>query len=232
MAGKKGGVNGKKVAGRARKAEAAAKKAAVETAKRAAEEDAEWEKGAKNNSRKEAQATKKAEQARKKAERDAALAEEEKSLPSRAGPKNSKTAIKKTKRGDIDDLLLSQPNPDNHDNKKLPSLAASGVDKSLHVLDLALVPSSDIKVDKHPERRVKAAYAVFEERRLQEMDEDGSGAGLRLNQKRTQIKLEFNKSTENPLNNPLNSKYNATRGEIEETKEEHRTKAEAIYAIE
>lgn len=51
MAGKKG-ENSKKVAGNARKADAAAKKNAAEDAKRAAVEDADWQKGSKNNSKK------------------------------------------------------------------------------------------------------------------------------------------------------------------------------------
>ncbi|KAL7627520.1 hypothetical protein AAE478_001713 [Parahypoxylon ruwenzoriense] len=227
MAGKKGGDNSKKAAGQARKAEAAAQKAAAEEAKKAAEEDAEWEQGAKNNSKKEAQAAKKAEQARKKAERDAALVEEEDSLPSRAGPKNSKTAVKKTRRG-IDDVLKED---DNNNNRKLPSLAATGVDDSLTVLDAALAKPSDVKIDRHPERRFPAAYAAFEERRLREMDEDGSGTGLRLAQKKNRIKKEFKNSPENPTHNPLNAKHNATKEEIEEIKENRRLITEATYGV-
>lgn len=55
MAGKKGGgggENSKKAAGNARKAEAAAQKAAAEDSRREAKEAAEWDKGAKNNSKK------------------------------------------------------------------------------------------------------------------------------------------------------------------------------------
>lgn len=52
MAGKKGGDGSKKAAGQARKAETAANKAAAENAKKAAEEAADWDRGAKNNSKK------------------------------------------------------------------------------------------------------------------------------------------------------------------------------------
>ncbi|KAI2624227.1 DUF1014-domain-containing protein [Hypoxylon sp. NC1633] len=224
MAGKKGGGNTKKEAGQARKAETAAKKAAAEDAKNAAVEDADWDRGAKSNAKKEAQAARLAEQARKKAERDAALAEEEKSLPDRPGPKKSKTAVKKTNRGL--DQALSELSV--NDNKKLPALEGTGIENGIDLLGVAL-DSTDTKIDRHPERRVRAAYAVFEERRLKEMNEDGSGKGLRLNQRRNQIMREFEKSPENPLNN-LHVKHNATQEEIKEVKQQAKDDTEARLA--
>lgn len=221
MAPKKGGENSKKAAGQARKAETAAKKAAVEDAKNAAVEDADWERGSKNNSKKEAAAAKKAEQAKKKADRDAALAEEEKSLPNRAGPKNSKTATKKTNRG-LDNALSELSVNDN----KLPTLEASGIENILDALGLVL-DTDDGKVDRHAERRVGAAFAVFEKRRLEEMAEDGSGKGLRLSQKRELFFKEFKKSPENPLNNLHKVKHNATKAEIQEIKDQEKAKTEA-----
>ncbi|OTA96146.1 hypothetical protein M434DRAFT_393233 [Hypoxylon sp. CO27-5] len=225
MAGKKGGENSKKAAGQARKAEAAAQKAAVEDAKKAAVQDAEWEKGAKSNAKKEAQAAKKAEQARKKAERDAALAEEEKSLPSRAAPKNSKTAVKKTNRG-LDNALSEFKIDSDHSDVEYE---ASGTKDSLALLDTLLSKSTEIKVDRHARRRVGAAYAAFEERRLKEMKEDGSGKGKRLNTKREQIWKEFEKSPENPLNNTLNVAHNATKEEIEELKQQEKARSRALF---
>ncbi|OTA63691.1 hypothetical protein K449DRAFT_381434 [Hypoxylon sp. EC38] len=228
MAGKKGGDNSKKAAGQARKAEAAAKKAAVEDAKKAAVEDAEWEKGSKSNAKKEAQAAKKAEQAKKKAERDAALAEEEKSLPSRAGPKNSKTAVKKTNRG-IDNALAEASASE--ENKRLPTIETSGIDNILEALGIAVSESSDdIKVDRNATKRIGAAYAAFEERRLREMKEDGSGSGMRLGSKKEQIRKEFLVSPENPMRNRLNVAHNATKEEIEAVKKEERARIEALYS--
>ena len=52
MAPKTKGENTKKAAGNAKKAEAAAGKAAVQDAKKAREEDREWSKGAKDDSKK------------------------------------------------------------------------------------------------------------------------------------------------------------------------------------
>ncbi|KAI5917081.1 DUF1014-domain-containing protein [Camillea tinctor] len=219
MAGKKGVDNSKKAAGQARKAEAAANKAATETAKKAAVEDAEWSKGAKNNSKKEAEAAKKAEQARKKAERDTLLADEEKTQPSRAAPKNKKTAVKKTGRG-LGDALEQLDLNDN----KLQEGSARNITDAIDLLGLDI--PSDTKVDKHAERRVKAAYAAFEERRLIEMSHDGSGKHLRLSQKQEQIRKEFKKSPENPLNQ-LHVQHNASQAEIQAAKEREKDSAEA-----
>lgn len=60
------------------------------------------------------------------------------------------------------------------------------------------VSSKDQDVDKHPEKRLKAAYAAFEERRLRELKEANST--LRLSQLKQLIFKEWQKSPENPLN--------------------------------
>ncbi|KAK4103644.1 DUF1014-domain-containing protein [Parathielavia hyrcaniae] len=167
----------------------------------------------------EVEEAKKAEQARKKAEKEALLAEEEKNTPGRAAPKNSKTAAKKT-RG----LDLSQLDDDKGSGGGLPALSASGIDNALDAL--SLTSKSDTKIDKHPERRFKAAYAQFEERRLTEMESDGSGAGLRLNQKKEKIKKEFERSPENPFNQ-LTARYDASKDELAELRQKEKGKIEA-----
>ncbi|KAK6957768.1 hypothetical protein Daesc_000557 [Daldinia eschscholtzii] len=219
MAGKKGSDNSKKAAGQARKAQAAADKAAAEDAKKAAAEDADWQRGAKSNAKKEAQASKKAEQAQKKAERDAALAEEEKNLPS-GGPKKSKTAVKKTNRG----LDLSQF------EKGDKTYNFSGLDNALDGLNRALTGEADVKIDRHPERRYAAALASFKARRLKEMEEDGTKKLLNLRQREQQIAKEFKKSPENPLNSTNIVSHNATKDEINELKQREASRIDALYA--
>jgi len=225
MGGKKAaGEGSKKAQGQARKADTAAQKAAAEDAKKAAAEASKWEKGAKSNAKQEAEAAKKAEAARKKAEKDALMAEEEKSLPSRAAPKNAKTAPKKT-RG----LDLSQLDEEDDGSKKLPGLVASNIEDALDALGLADPAAGAEKIDRHPERRRKAAYAAFEERRLKEMDTDGSGAGLRLNQRKERIRKEFEKSPENPMNQ-LSVAYDASKEEIAQLKQAEKSKVEGRLA--
>jgi hypothetical protein len=164
----------------------------------------------------EAEAAKKAEQARKKAEKDALLAEEEKEA--RAAPKNAKTAPKKSK-----GLDLAQLDEDGTESKKATALNATGIDNALDAL--SLTADTGAKIDKHPERRFKAAFAAYEERRLNEMDQDGSGQGLRQNQKREKIRKEFEKSEENPFNQ-VSARYDASKDEIKELKEAEKAKIE------
>lgn len=163
----------------------------------------------------EAEAAKKAEQARKKAEKEALLAEEEKNA--RAAPKNSKQAVKKTRGLDLSQL-------DDEPSKPAAALNASGIDNALDAL--SLTSSAATKIDKHPERRFKAAFAAFEERRLREMEADGSGQGLRQNQKKEKIRKEFEKSEENPFNQ-VNARYDASKEELKAIQAAERQKIEA-----
>lgn len=80
-------------------------------------------------------------------------------------------------------------------------------------------------MDRHPERRFKAAYAAFEERRLPELREEHKG--LRLGQMKELIKKEFEKSPENPFNQSGIVDYDATRSEIEAKKKEEHERVEA-----
>src|SRR5690606_28684679 len=120
----------------------------------------EWSKGSKSNAKAEAAAAKAAEAARKKAEKDALLKEEEASLPSKPKGAGAKTAQKKA-RG-IDSALGGFDSPS--------SLNASGIDNALDAL--SLTNRNTEKIERHPERRFKAAYEKYEERRLEEMKDD------------------------------------------------------------
>ncbi|KAJ5161933.1 Coiled-coil domain-containing protein [Penicillium capsulatum] len=218
MGGKKAaGENSKKAAGNARKAEAAAGKKAIEDQKRAAEEDKQWSKGSKSNAKKEDAEAKKAEAARKKAERDAQLAAEEASQPSKGKGAGAKSAQKKT-RG----LDLSQLDDTSADNKKGSALNASGIDNALDALSLTNKDTN--KVERHPERRFKAAYAAFEARRLPEIEEENPG--LRRQQRIDLCRKEFDKSEENPFNQ-VHVAVNATKEDIAQVRAQERSKTEA-----
>ena len=150
------------------------------------------------------------------------MAEEEKGA--RSAPKNNKTAQKKTS-APSKGLDLSQLHGD---SSRSSALNATGIDDALDALSLTKNSNND-KVDKHPERRFKAAYAAFEERRLKEMENDGSGQGLRQNQKKEKIRKEFEKSEENPFNQ-VNARYDASKEEIAELKAAERRKIEERLA--
>lgn len=139
-------------------------------------------------------------------------AEEEASLPSKKTG-NAKTAVKKSRGLDLADLdASSTSNPG--------SLNATGIDNALDAL--SLTTNSTEKIDKHPERRFKAAYAAFEERRLDEMKDE---KGLRRNQKVDQIRKEFEKHPDNPFNQ-VSAAYNSTRDDLTLLREAEKTKIE------
>lgn len=70
-------------------------------------------------------------------------------------------------------------------------------------------------MERHPERRFKAAYLSYEERRLPELKDEHPG--LRLNQYKELIRKEFEKSSENPFNQTTVA-YNATSAEVRDTR--------------
>ena len=164
------------------------------------------------NIRREDAEARRAEAARKKAEKDALLAAEEASLPSKAKP-NPK-APKKSGRG----LDLSSLD----DEAKPTALNATGIDNALDALSLTSVPTND-KVDKHPERRFKAAYAAFEARRLPELEEEHRG--LRRQQRIELVRKEFEKSDENPFNQ-VTATYDVSREELKDLRQAEREKIE------
>ncbi|CUM66868.1 uncharacterized protein PRCAT00004552001 [Priceomyces carsonii] len=222
--GKKVGENSKKAAGNARKQEQANKKKQAQDEALEQDEASKWEQGSKKgNKKKDDYEFKKEEAARKKAERDALLQAEEASLPSK--PQSSKqrgaakVAAKKT--GKIDDFLDF--------NKDVPEMSASGLDSALDALALTTkgggVENKDI--DKHPERRVKAAFAAFEDRRLPEIRKENPG--LRLQQVKNLVFKEFQKSPENPMNRETNVSYNASREDVEQAKAEVKNKREKKF---
>ena len=94
---------------------------------------------------------------------------------------------------------IVKPEDDLHENlnKLVIEGEARNVDQAIAVLDDA----SD-SLDKHPEKRMKAAYSAFEERRLAELKEEKPT--LRLSQLKQLLKKEWMKSPENPLNEHLN----------------------------
>lgn len=221
---KKGGENLKKAAGNAKKAESANKKRSAAEQAAEAEEAGKWDDGAKKgNKKKEDEKFKQEEAARKKAERDALLAAEEASMPAKPLREKqrgaAKVAAKRT--GKIDDFL-------DWDSSK-PELNASGIDSALEALALTSTDGGvgNKDIDRHPEKRVKAAFAAYEEKRTPELRKEHPG--LRLQQIKNLVFKEFQKSPENPMNQDTNVNYNASRGDVDLKKKETRSKREERF---
>jgi len=102
------------------------------------------------------------------------------------------------------------------------TLNASGIDNALDALSLATDTAGEA-IERHPERRFRAAYVAFEERRLDEMREDRT---LRRQQKVDLIRKEFEKSPENPFNQ-VSVRFNATREQIAEVRGHEKERIEA-----
>lgn len=220
----KKGENSKKAAGNARKAENASKKQAAAAAAAEAEEASKWDQGSKKgNKKKEEEKLKKEEAARKKAEREAMLKAEEDSLPSKPANNKQRGAAKVAAKraGKIDDFLDF--------NSEKPELKATGIENALEALSLTTKDGGlqHKDFDKHPERRVKAAYSAYEERRLPELRKENPG--LRLQQVKNLLHKEFSKSPENPMNQETNVSYNATREQIDDLKSKVREQRELKF---
>lgn len=96
----------------------------------------------------------------------------------------------------VSEPIFLEENP----NRVMQQRAAEGhldartVEEAIAVLDI----SSGGVVERHPERRMKAAYAAFEERELSRLK--AKNPNLRLSQLKQLLKKEWMKSPENPMN--------------------------------
>jgi hypothetical protein len=150
------------------------------------------------------------------------LAAEEKGQRDKPKSAGQKKAEKKTSnapsKGTLNLDQLDQPSgerPDSaSDNKKLTTLNASGIDNALDALSLT-TPSQTQQIERHPERRFKAAFAAYQDRRLPELEAENPG--LRRNQRIELLRKEFEKSPENPFNQ-VSVKFDAGRDEVKEVK--------------
>ena len=102
------------------------------------------------------------------------------------------TALPKRVSIDVPTLELN-PNREAQERRMAGELEARTVDEAIAVL-------SDGKeaLEKHPERRVKAAYAAYEERELPRLKEENPN--LRMSQLKQLLRKEWMKSPENPMN--------------------------------
>ncbi|XP_077556077.1 coiled-coil domain-containing protein 124 [Haemaphysalis longicornis] len=201
----------KKFGTNTKSAEARAKKEAVKTAekekKERAEQEALWADDdkhiARKQQRKEEKDKKKTEQLEKKAALKQMYDEEMNSI------KAAKARAEKVTRADIaalaerqqqkaqknpEDLLLHEkPLEENINRVIVEGDEARTVEDAIAVLSV-----QDAPVDRHPERRAKAAYDAFEKANLPLLKAENPN--LRLSQLKQMIRKDWMKSPENPLN--------------------------------
>ncbi|KAF9156291.1 hypothetical protein BGX21_008480 [Mortierella sp. AD011] len=209
--------NAKAAAANERKAAAANEKNAKKAAEKEAAEAAEWSKGAKVN-KKDAEEQKRQEQLAKKREAQRALEEEEKGLkskPSKPIKGEEKKAVKKAQKVEAFSTEV----------KPVEEFSASNIDDALDLLSLTgsstggsgQGPTTTGKgkdVDRHPERRFKAAFAAYLEREMPNLKKEHPG--LRQNQMHDMLFKQFQKSPENPFNQANVISYDANKQEERE----------------
>lgn len=182
----------------------------VKPAKNAPEanSDDEWDDGgAKKPSKKQLeQEAKKKEQALKKKERELLLAAEEASMPSKRGGKT-----RSHKAASLDDALNQFGSSKGH-------ISADGLDDALSALTLLKKNAvGDHEIDRHPERRFKAALSEYSQARLPEIRKENPG--LRKQQLEQLIYKEFEKHPDNPFNKETNVSYNASTKDVSDLKD-------------
>lgn len=85
-------------------------------------------------------------------------------------------------------------------------LAAEGGIEARSVEDaIAVLRVKEPDIERHPERRLKASYAAFEERRMAELKDENPT--LRMSQLKQLLRKEWMKSSENPMNQ-VHQSYN------------------------
>lgn len=116
-----------------------------------------------------------------------------------AGGAATTTAVDKTRRNNLpaEDLPIEE----NVNRLKIDGASARNVDDAINVLQ----SSNDIVTEKHPEKRMKAAYETYEAENLPKLKEEHPT--LRLSQLKQILKKDWMKAPENPFNKPTKA-YN------------------------
>ncbi|KAJ8277412.1 hypothetical protein GJAV_G00074890 [Gymnothorax javanicus] len=201
------GENSKSASARARKAEA---KAVADARRKQEQEDALWEENDKHvlkkEQRKDDREKKRLEALERKKENQRLLEEEDAKLKGKAAKEPSGG---KVTRAQIEDILQNEqrqqrPEPkvthldtplEENVNRIVPeegSIDARTIEDAIAALSTA------DDMERHPERRMKAAFAAFEEQNMPRLKMENPN--MRLSQLKQLLKKEWMKSPENPFN--------------------------------
>ncbi|PVU97169.1 hypothetical protein BB561_000721 [Smittium simulii] len=239
MAKKFKGENTKVAAAKQKKALVADEKTKSKLEEMEKKEQKEWAVGSKDTSKKEREEIKRLEKLEKKQQAIELLKKEEATIISgNTKPRPTKLFLKSNKptpaiRGEEKKAVAKQDKILAEVQVPTPSFSASGIDSALDLFDALSVDvadtSSDISqlkknstvgnlIDRHPERRAKAAYKAYEDRELQQIRADYPG--LRLQQHKDILWKNWLVSPENPFNQSKVA-FNATQDEIKTVAKNH-----------
>lgn len=188
--GKKFGTNQKAEEGKERKQKVADSKKKQQDEQLEKQEALKWAEGAKQNKKQEDE-LKKLEKLNAKKERERLLAEETAQLKSAKVKSNAKSE-KVAARNQLKIESLSSSVEEYH---------ASNIDDALLIMESSSGSIDNLAskgVEKHPERRMKAAFAAYEEREMPLLKKENPT--LRLSQLREILMKMWKKAPENPFN--------------------------------
>lgn len=219
--GKGFGINSKAQEARERKEALAELKKGEQRRMKEEKEERDWQQGAKTKTTKQiSEEQKRAEKLEKKREKEKLLREEEQSLsqlkPLRPLPKEKKignSSAVKCPPSPTQSHISAAYSPKFPSSPTLlelgePSYSASNIDDALFLLSSG--SSKAAPLERHPERRVKAAYALYEEREMPLLKLENPG--LRLAQLKEKLYKQWLKAPENPFNQ-AHIRYNATKSQ-------------------
>lgn len=213
------GENSKAATARARKAEA---KAVADARKKQEEEDALWQETDKHvlkkGQRKDDKEKKRLELLERKKETQRLLDEETSKIKGKSkeavtGGKVTRAQIEQTLLNEQQQLEEQQQQPKEKSHLETPLeenvnriIPEEGSVEARTIEDaIAVLSTGPEDLDRHPERRMKAAFAAYEEANMPRLKKENPN--MRLSQLKQQLKKEWTKAPENPLNQRF-STYN------------------------
>ncbi|XP_070764342.1 coiled-coil domain-containing protein 124 [Enoplosus armatus] len=205
------GENSKAATARARKAEA---KAVADARKKQQEEDALWQETDKHvlkkEQRKDDKEKKRLELLERKKENQRLLDEESARLRGKsqkeagAGGKVTRAQIEEALENEQQEQDQLKPKEKSHLETPLEEnvnriIPDEGTVEARTIEDaIAVLSTGPEDLDHHPERRMKAAFAAYEEANMPRLKNENPN--MRLSQLKHQLKKEWMKAPENPLN--------------------------------
>jgi len=212
------GENSKAVIAKARKAEA---QAVTDARKKKEQEDAAWTENDKHVLKKEARKDDKEkrrlEALERKKENQRLLDEEASMLKGRATKEAAAAAAAaagggKVTRAQIEETLRAEEQQPSQPRPKEKSLLETPLEENMNRIELdenvleartiedaiSLLSTGPEEVDRHPERRMKAAMAAYEEVHIPRLKKENPN--MRLSQLKHMLKKEWTKAPENPMN--------------------------------
>ncbi|CAI5685090.1 coiled-coil domain-containing protein 124 [Oreochromis niloticus] len=214
------GENSKAATARARKAEA---KAVADARRKQQEEDALWQETDKHvlkkEQRKDDKEKKRLELLERKKENQRLLDEENARLKGRSqqgagsGGKMTRAQIEETLRNEQQQQEQDQLKPKEKSHLETPLeenvnrvIPEEGTVEARTIEDaIAVLSVGPEDLDRHPERRMKAAFSAYEQANMPRLKQENPN--MRLSQLKQQLKKEWAKAPENPLNQRF-STYN------------------------